>query len=364
VREDGRAYELATEEQQGLTAGLPTYRLSRSRSRVPLTNLLLDAWALRRALREIAARHGLPDLIHAHIYSAGAPAVLAGRMAGLPTVVTEQSSGFPRRLFPPAELRKARLAFRGARFVLPVSLFLQRALEEIGFSARFEVVPNAVDERIFFPTREPRNRCERARLVFVGRLTVEKGIAILLDALARLGRDDWTISVVGDGPERATGEALVAARGLAQLVRFHGLLPKPEIAALLRRSDGLVLPTLFDNSPCVVLEALATGLPVLASRVGGLPELVDDTTGILVEPGNAEALVRGLAALLEGLPRFDKRKILERAHRYTSHSVGQSLLSIYEECVGRSGLVQRDRRGSLAARPFSHDAEDNDGRGQ
>lgn len=331
----GRLWTLTPEEQTDLTLGLPTYRLARPLSPVPRTNLLLEVWAVWGALRRISALHFRPDVIHAHNYPAGAPAVVVGRLASLPVVVTEHSSGFRRRLVPPLELWKARLAFQGARFVLPVSRSLQRAIEDQGIRARFEVVPNTYDEGIFFPDDRPRRGGVRTRLAFVGRVTDEKGLSILLEALSRLRRDDWELSVVGDGPARQDCEKRAQAPELRGRVSFHGELPGSQVAERLRASDGLVLPSLGENFPCVIIEAMATGLPVLATRVGALPELVDDETGILVEPGDQSALAGGLVRILDGLSRFDKGRILDRARPYGAENVGRRLLGIYERCVSR-----------------------------
>lgn len=327
-----RLWTLAPEERTDLTLDLPTYRLARPLSPVPRTGLLLDVWAFSRAFRHLSARHFPFDLIHAHIYPAGALAVVVGRLASLPVVVTEHSSSFHRGRLRALERWKARLAFAGACRALPVSRALQAAIEGQGLHASFEVVPNPYDEATFFPG-DRRAEGTRARLAFVGRLTAEKGLPILLEALSMLRRDDWELAVAGDGPARPACEAKVEADGLRERVRFHGEIPKAQVAELLRARDCLVLPTLIDNLPCVIIEAMATGLPVLATRVGGIPEMVDDETGILVEPGDATALGDGLVRMLDGFARFDRATILDRARPYSADSVGRRLLEIYERCV-------------------------------
>jgi glycosyltransferase involved in cell wall biosynthesis len=331
----GRPWLLTREDRVDLTLGLPTYRLSRPLSPVPRTNFLLEVWAVWRALRHLSAGLAPFDLIHAHVYPAGAPAVAVGRLASVPVVVTEHSSAFPRMSIPPVEVWKARLAFQGACFALPVSRSLQRAIESHGIRARFEVVPNTYDEDVFFPSKEPRIDPQRARFVFVGRLTEEKGLPILLEALSGLRRGDWDLAVVGDGPARRDCEERADVPALRGRVRFHGELPKAQVAELLRSSDCLVLPSMVENLPCVIIEAMATGLPVLATRVDGIPELVDDESGILVEPADPIALAEGLLRMLDGLSNFDKGGILAKARPYGAQDVGRRLLAIYERCANR-----------------------------
>ncbi len=138
-------------------------------------------------------------------------------------------------------------------------------------------MPNAVDTAVF--RDDPKHRAERVkRLVFVGNLEPRghKGFPTLADALEALRqkRTDWHLDVVGDGPSRAEYEQLSAARGLDGMVTFHGSRPKPEIATTMRSSDLFVLPSRFENLPCVIIEAMTSGLPVVSTKVGGIPEMV------------------------------------------------------------------------------------------
>src|SRR5439155_8745708 len=89
-----------------------------------------------------------------------------------------------------------------------------------------------------------------------------------------------------DGPLRGALEARADSLGVGDRIAFRGLLPKPEVARVLRGADAFVLTSRYDNNPCALIEALACGLPVVATAVGGVPELVDDTNGLLARPGN------------------------------------------------------------------------------
>lgn len=139
------------------------------------------------------------------------------------------------------------------------------------------------------------------QLLFLGRLSREKGAAVLVDALTILRGDglDVRLDVAGTGPERDALHRQVATRGLEPLVRFHGLVPRG--APLERRFDQahiLVLPSLEDLQPRVLLEAMARGVPVVASDVGNVSSLVGhERNGILVRPGDAQALAAAVARL-------------------------------------------------------------------
>jgi glycosyltransferase involved in cell wall biosynthesis len=274
-----------------------------------------------------------PDVLHANSHLSALPALALGRLYRKPVVYSEHWSAFlPDN---PAELAGgmralARIALRGADVVLPVSEAMRRALEAAGSPKGTVVVPNVVDERLFRPGGER----EPGLLLTAGMLgeNQAKGVDYLLRAVALV--DGVRLDVVGEGPLRADYERLARELEIDERVQFHGFLPKPELAERMRRAELFVLASRFENNPCVVLEAMASGLPVVATRVGGLPELVDETSGILAEPGDPESIA---ARIGEALDRsFDRAAIARRAtERYGREAVGAALSAVYEEVVAR-----------------------------
>lgn len=140
-----------------------------------------------------------------------------------------------------------------------------------------------------------------ARLIFVGRLSPEKGLFGLLDALAALAASgtEFELVVVGDGPLNASIQTRVGDLGLLPRVRFAGGLPEAETLAEIARADILVLPSLMEGLPVVLIEALALGRPVVASRVAGIPELIDEgQSGYMFSPSDWRDLRAALQRLL------------------------------------------------------------------
>jgi glycosyltransferase involved in cell wall biosynthesis len=331
----GGLWTLEQELDEDLTEGIPTFRLRHRRVRIPGATFGLSLWAARRATRSLGFR---PDVVHAHVFEAGVPAIVAGKSLGAPVVVTEHFTGFPRRTLTRRQRRLASFAFRNAAYVLPVSNQLQQAIEDYGIRGNFQVIPNAVDVELFHPggSRDETLR----RLLFVGVLepTNRKGLPVLLDALVQTNRQrtDWRLDIVGDGPGRAEHERLVAELGLDEQVAFHGSRTKPEIAEMMRAADLFVLPSLWENLPCVIAEAAASGLPVVATKTGGVPEMVSADTGALVPPGDADALADALGRTLDGLPEFDRAAIARAAEaRYSLDAVGAALDAVYAEVAPR-----------------------------
>jgi glycosyltransferase involved in cell wall biosynthesis len=319
----------------------PTWRVRypRSPSIISYAANVLGAMAAYRALR----RRGFePDVIHAHFFLAGAPAVLIGRAARKPVVVTEQWSVFlpgdPAGLSPLVR-GAAKFAFEHADCVMPVSKALRDGILSQGIRGRFHVVPNVVDVKRFHPPPVATNNVAgRARILSVGALYEAKGWEYLLEAAGLLAaeRDDFHLDIVGDGPLRAEYEAAGRARGLTERVTFTGWRTKDEVASLMRDADVFVLASRYDSNPCALIEALATGLPVVATAVGGIPEMVSADSGVLVPPHDPAELARGLAAVLDERHRFDRAAIAAAAgSRYGSDHVGREFVAIYEDALRR-----------------------------
>lgn len=227
------------------------------------------AYELRRAARDA-------DLVHAHWLASAAIA----RLAGKPFVVTLHGTPSAGLLSDASLARKApwlvRLLLRGARAVICVSEPLAQAMQEIGVEqARY--IPNGVAVQTVRKRED-----ERPFILFAGRLAREKGIPELVEATRGL-----PLVVAGDGPLRSlVSDAL-------------GFVPHHELERLYERAAVVVLPSYREGLPLCVLEAMAHGRPVVATRVGGIPQLVEDgRTGYLVEPGDPAGLRDALLRLL------------------------------------------------------------------
>ena len=221
------------------------------------------------------------------------------------------------------------------RFICP-SRFLAGKMAEAGvFPDRIRHVPHFVDCAGITAKEDP-----GGPVVFAGRLSPEKGVDTLIEAAGILGSP---VEIAGDGPERERLTAL-AARRAPGLVRFHGRLDKAEVLALFRAASVVAVPSRwFENQPMTVLEAFACGVPVVASDLGGLSELIDPgVDGDLVPPNDAEALAAALerlttrpaAALALGQAARAKAE-----HDFSCSRHLQRLSEIYEEAAMLRGAA-------------------------
>lgn len=177
----------------------------------------------------------------------------------------------------------------------------------------------------------PRVAAEATELLYVGRLADEKGIDNLLRAVARLDSREMDIhlNIVGSGPANESLRELASELGVMDTVTFHGFVPKgPELWKQFDEADLFVLPSHTEGLPRVVAEAMARGLPVVTTAVGGLPELVDDgENGFLVEPGDVDGLVEAIVEVCsdEGLRERVARTALETAESLTFEAEAETL---------------------------------------
>jgi colanic acid/amylovoran biosynthesis glycosyltransferase len=191
---------------------------------------------------------------------------------------------------------------RHARFTVAISDFGRSQLMTISDEARWDgihVVHCGIDPAAFAPDGHAANRVPH--VVCVGRLVHLKGQALLIEALAELARRgvESRLTLVGDGPKRAELEALARRRGVSERVRFAGAVGQDAIRDHYRAADICCLPSLAEGLPVVLMEAMALEVPVISTRIMGIPELVEhDANGLLVTPGRLDELTEALERLI------------------------------------------------------------------
>jgi glycosyltransferase involved in cell wall biosynthesis len=284
---------------------------------LPLRSLRrpLSPWRDAAALVELTRllRRERPHILHASSSKAGVLGRAAAALAGVPIrIFTAHGWAFTAHQGVASTLY--RWADRLMRPLTTVTVCVADQQRAAGLAAhtcdpeRTVVIPNGVDV-----AGAPRAGLERTRplLVAVGRLQAPKDFLTFVRALVQLPRGSYEALVVGDGPDRGRVEQEIRDLGLTDHIRLAG--ERRDVPALLADADAFVLSSGSEGMPVSVLEAMAAGLPVVASRVGGVPELVvPDETGLLVEPGDPDDLA---AALLRVVRDRELRRRLGAAGR-------------------------------------------------
>lgn len=329
-------WSIEEETDENLKESIQTYRVWCRRLPIPKARYLIYLYSVLKSFKYILSQGFRPDIIHAHVYEAGVPAVLIGKIYDIPVVITEHSSAFSRKMLSFKEVFKAKIAFRNAKYVLPVSCALKKAIKSYGIRTNFRIVPNVVDPSVFHPSPEAKKFNNSKRILFVGLLVPIKGIPYLFQALNQLrkNRDDWHLDIVGDGPSRREYEQLATDLELVEKVTFHGIKSKQEVSKFMQQADLFVLPSSVETFGAAAAEALSTGTPVLATRCGGVEEFINDNVGLLVTPNDAEALYNGLDYMLDHLAEFKSVQISRYAtEHFSPDRVGERLQRIYLECI-------------------------------
>jgi glycosyltransferase involved in cell wall biosynthesis len=268
------------------------YRFQQRRGFGRLTMAALhvdEEWFCRAAWRRIAVSHRRPDVVHAHALHQAARL----RRCNIPVVINLPGAPNP-RYYDDLHEADALIADGWAAEHLPAAV-----------GRRVEHVPKGVDADRFRPdgasVRQSLGLEHKRVVLAIARLVPIKNLALLLEAVAivrqRVG--DVHLLIAGDGPERGALRRLAADRGLADAVTFAGSIPFEDTPGFYRSADVFALSSTFDNSPNVVLEAMASGLPVVTTDVGGAAEFVTHRVGgLVVPPGDAVAFAAALERYL------------------------------------------------------------------
>ena len=318
-----------------------------------------------RQIRRIVEGDGV-DLVHAHGYKADFYALLATRMAKAPVTATCHNwlgeSGTMR-----AYARLDRYLLRFFDGIAAVSESVAEQLGQARVRQRVHVIPNGVP----MPCSGSRSTFadqirmgDRIVVGTVGRLSSEKGASFLIEAAAKICPDfpRAFFVLVGDGPMRSALEARVRELGMEGQFLFTG--QRHDVQQIYRAFDIFVLPSLEEGMPMALLEAMAAGLPVVATKVGGVPDIVNDpSVGTLVDPGDANAIATGIRDLLSDRSRREEigskgRKRVEES--FSAAAMARRYVELYQQVLLRrragnyeSAAAARQVKTDVARRPQS-----------
>ena len=309
-------------------------------TRVPMSRHIgpRDLAAVAHVSARVAA--AAVHVLHGHGAKGGAYARLAHRRGGI-RVYTPHGGSLHYRWASPSGflyLTAERLLLRRTRLFLFESAYgrdiFRRKVGDPGATAR--VVHNGVAPAEFAPVTVG---TQASDVVFVGELRVLKGVAVLIEALSLLAREGREVSatIVGEGPDRAAFEALVAARGLRGAVAFVGARPARAGFAL---GSLLVVPSLAESLPYIVLEAAAAAIPFIATRVGGVPEILGPYSAELVAPNDPAALARAIAQALRepAAKRLAGARIQARVREaFSIDAMTEAVLAAYADARAARG---------------------------
>ncbi len=254
----------------------------------------------RRLFRELC-RQVQPDVVHTHGCRADVVDAPVAKSLGIPIVTTLHGSSRLGGVTPLYEWLGL-LALRRFDAVIAVSRPLVASLARLWVTPRrLHLIPNAWSGISGHLDRSAARRAlglpDSVTVIgWVGRLIPVKAASLLLDAVARIQDRSFRVCIVGDGPERTALEARSAKLGLAGTVAFHGSVPG--MAKLFQAFDLFVMTSTTEGTPMVLFEAIAAGVPVVVTRVGGVPDVVTEREGLLVGSGDKEGMAAAISRSL------------------------------------------------------------------
>ncbi|MDP2955625.1 MAG: glycosyltransferase family 4 protein [Longimicrobiales bacterium] len=288
---------------------------------------------------------GSADILHAQDIASVLPAMAAQRVRGAPLVTTYHTSHFLKRADSLVWRPVFRRFLRAADHNLAASKEIAEVGERIAPDVKVEPLTNGVETSLFRRVAPslPAPPAGRRRLIVPRRLFQKNGVAYFVRALPLIAaRVDVEAVVVGDGPERKGLEHLAGELGVADRIRFLGARPNSEMPGLLSSAELAVFPSLMEATSVAALECMSCELPVAASNVGGLPEIVNDAVGGLFRAGDPEDLSRVVVALLlsGALPALGAEARRRVVARWSNARLAARHLEIYEDLIRR----RRSRR--------------------
>ena len=227
---------------------------------------------------------------------------------------------------------------REAEVVMPVSEHLAKAMQALGFEAkRWEKINNVVDDFFFDrPQKSKKTSTKKTILNITCFDEPHKNVKGLLRAAKALSkkRQDWRLVLVGTGIDYDDVRAYADTLNFPEsLLVWTGELTPRQVAEQFDEADIFVLTSRYENAPVVISESLAKGVPVVSTRVGGIPEMVSEECGILIPSENDEALVQVLDTMLDHYQEYDQILIRKYGGKYSFGNVGKQLKEIYESVI-------------------------------
>ena len=287
----------------------------------------------------------MPDVVQLNvIQQQGILALWLKKRYGIPYVIVEHWTGYlpENRLVQPHRLhtRFMKLICRNAEAVMPVSHHLGKAMQDLGFTCqRWEKINNVVDD-FFYKNSEVRSqKSEKKNLLHISCVDeAHKNIKGILRAVKTISkeRQDFELSLIGisiDHEEvKAYGESLQLPSGM---IHWCGELTPQQVSEAFDQADIFVLNSNYENAPVVICESIVKGVPIVSTNVGGIPEMMDQNCGILIEPDNDEQLTEALRTMLDHYPDYDRNTIRRLGNQYSFAHVGKQLKEIYDSCLHR-----------------------------
>lgn len=319
------------EAKENIEDGIPVTRFYFNRKlNLRFLNIYIRIVLFGYFIKLILIKRFYPNIIHIHFFPAGEWAYLFAKIFKIKTVVTEHWTaliGYP--VISSERFEKAKHVYESASYILPVSTHLGNGIlknTKANITHKMQVIHNCVDTLIFKPDTSGKDALYN--IISVARLEDQKDIPTMLKAfqLVKEKLPTAKLTIIGGG-DKVPFIQLAKDLSIADNVNFLGAQPKTVIAKEMAKSNLFILSSISENSPCVIGEAQCCGLPVVATDVGGVKELILE--GTVVQPKKPELLAEQIIQQL--LKPIDKSELVKKAtQKFSFDAIGQQLYNVYK----------------------------------
>lgn len=325
--------------------GFPEWRVfyKKASSRWSFLNKVLGFYryfkAQQIAYAQYAKEIGQPDLTHVHINGRSALLALSlKRRSKIPFLISEHWSGYTSESGAfKGILRKwaYRYIAKQSKSITCVSNYLKEAMQSHQIKGNYHLIPNVVNTTLFHPI--PKKERTRQRIVHISNLSkTPKNIHLIVEALHQVGlsRTDFEVDLIGTGLDELEMLSQLNESCIKDRYLFHGEIPLPEVANILAQADFLLLYSQYETQSVVIIESFACGIPVLTSKVGGIPEYMNEDRGILLPPNSVAALTKGIQQMLDKKVTFNAEKMVDYAQKeFSEAQITAKFMKLYKQIL-------------------------------
>ena len=291
----------------------------------------------KKIVNKIIKKYGKPELVHLHIaMKAGLMAIFIKKKYGIPYVITENWTGYYRQsstnIFNSGWLFKflIKQVFVQANLLLAVTKDLGVTINSNLIKIPFSVIPNVVDTNHFY--YKPQINKQKFEFIHISSMNHNKNAEGILRAVKLLSEEEMNFIIVMIGSINKNLISLAEQLSVKDFIVFKNEIPYSEVAQKMQSASAFILFSIAENLPCVILEALCCGLPIISSDVGGIWEVVNQSNGILVESGNEYELKEAMKKMITNYNYYNRKEIANQAAGKFNYSViGKQFDTIYKK---------------------------------
>lgn len=294
-----------------------------------------------KGIKSVFKELGTPDIVHVNvIFPSGILALIIKYLYGIPYVLTEHTNPFKIFLTTPFKRFFSKLILMNAKQIMPVSKYLQDSMVSFYKTDKYLIVPNVVNTDLFTPYGEIRKLSEKKIILHVSRLNDQlKNISGILGAVAQLSieRDDFILFIIGEGIDKESLELKAKRLKInGSFVQFLGNKTDKDLACYMRSSQFFILNSREETFCVVCIEALSSGIPIIATRCGAPEEYITDDMGVLIPIDDSIALVNSINYMLDNWMKFDADGLHKKIFsKFSNPVVGKKIFSLYHNVIDR-----------------------------